>query len=351
MSLVNPDQHPRQTVSKENGLDNRPPLVVILGPTAVGKTEIALKLAMRLKAEIISADSRLFYLGMDIGTAKPSIADRKLVTHHLVDVVEPDQPWSLADFQKAARLAISTTQARRNLPLLVGGTGQYIRAIIQAWEVPKVLPNPHLRDALENWAVQITPEGLHERLATLDPDAAEQIDPRNLRRTIRALEVILSTGVRFSDQRQQTSSPYRLLLLGLHRSRAELYQRIDQRINAMLAAGFVIEVQALLDRGYSPELPAFSAIGYREIIAYLHGKLTLEEAVARMRRQTRIFVRRQANWFKQTDPNIHWFEVNPETVDGIESLIRDWLNGSPIFNSERASVNHIPNSRSLHKEF
>jgi tRNA dimethylallyltransferase len=307
------------------GPDTCPPLVVILGPTAVGKTEIAIQIAEQLGGEIVSADSRLFYHGMDIGTAKPTPAEQNRAPHHLIDVADPDQIWSLALFQQKAREAIAQIQRRGRLPLLVGGTGQYIRAVIQGWDVPKVEPNPRLRAALEDWAAEIGGDGLYQRLASLDPQAAAGIDARNLRRTVRALEVILSSGWRFSGQRQSQPAPYQLLLLGLTRPRPELYQRIDKRIQLMVDTGFVEEVRALLRRGYSPELPTLSAIGYREMIAYLQGKIPLDEAIHQIQRATRIFVRRQANWFKPDDPDIHWFRAGPNTLAEMLNVIREFL--------------------------
>lgn len=301
------------------------PLVVIVGPTAVGKTEISIQLAERLQGEIISADSRLFYRGMDIGTAKPTLAERSRVPHHLIDVVAPDQTWSLALFQQVARQAIAEVHARARLPFLVGGTGQYIRAVVEGWEAPRVGPDPRLRQALESWAEEVGYQGLHDRLAQLDSPAAEQIDARNMRRTIRALEVIISTGQRFSEQRLKGPSPYNLLTIGLTRPRPELYERVDARIDAMLHAGWVEEVRNLLAAGYAPDLPALSAIGYKEIVEYLRGKCTLDEAVTQIRRATRIFVRRQANWFKIADPQIAWFTVSPQTLDEVEALIRGWV--------------------------
>lgn len=304
------------------------PLVVIVGPTAVGKTDISIRLAERLKAEIVSADSRLFYIGMDIGTAKPSLEDRSRVPHHLIDVAYPDQVWSLALFQQEAHKAIHSIHQRGHLPFLVGGTGQYIRAVIEGWSVPKVKPNPALREVLERWAIEIGASGLHQRLSVLDPQASQKIDPANLRRTVRALEVIFVTGKRFSEQKQRQDSQYRVLMLGLQRPRAELYERIDRRIEDMIANGLIDEVKALLQQGYSPQLPTLSAIGYREITDYLLGKMTLEEAVSRMKRQTRVFVRRQANWFKENDPNIHWFSVGDRTVEEMEEFIRQWISKS-----------------------
>jgi tRNA dimethylallyltransferase len=301
------------------------PLVVILGPTGVGKSEIAIRLAERLSAEIVSADSRLFYRGMDIGTAKPTPAEQALVPHHLVDVAEPDQVWSLAVFQREARRVIAEIHARQRLPLLVGGSGQYIRAVIEGWEIPKVKPDPRLRTVLELWEREVGKQGLHDRLAILDPQAAASIDPRNLRRTVRALEVILHTGMKFSDQRQRGVSTYRTLLLGLTRPRLELYARIDARIQAMFEAGFVDEVRKLLQRGYSSDLPTLSAIGYRQVIEYLRSQITNDEMVMMMKRLTRQFVRRQANWFKEDDPLIQWFRVGENTVDEMDATIRSWM--------------------------
>jgi tRNA dimethylallyltransferase len=312
-------------VGEESQQSDPPPLIVILGPTAVGKTEISIQVAEKLDGEIVSADSRLFYRGMDIGTAKPTQKVRARVPHHLIDVAEPDQPWSLALFQQEACQVIAEIHARGKLPLLVGGTGQYIRAVIQGWKVPEVEPRPGLRAALEHWTDEIGSEGLHARLRQLDVKAADAIDARNTRRTIRALEVILTSGRPFSELRQSQPSPYRLLLLGLTRPRSELYARIDARIQAMLEGGLVEEVQALLDKGYTSELPTLSAIGYREMLEYLHGKISLDEAAQRMRRATRTFVRRQANWFKPDDPQIHWFSVDQDTPNELVYTIRSFL--------------------------
>jgi tRNA dimethylallyltransferase len=307
-----------------------PPLVAIVGPTGVGKTEISIQLAEKLGGEIVSADSRLFYRGLDVGTAKPTSVERSRIPHHLIDIAEPDQVVSLALFQEQARRAITEIHNRRRLPFLVGGTGQYVRAVIQGWDLPKVRPDLRLRQALENWAAEIGSYGLYHRLVSLDPLAAEKIDPRNQRRTVRALEVILCSGRLFSAQRIRWHSPYRLLLLGLNRPRDELYTRLDARLETMLASGFVAEVQNLLTRGYSPDLPALSAIGYREIAAYLQGKVALEEAILLIKRATRTLVRRQANWFKtgaspSGEPAICWFPVGTDTVDEMHRAIDSWL--------------------------
>lgn len=301
------------------------PLVVIVGPTAVGKTAVSIELAKRLDGEIVSADSRLLYRGMDIGTAKPTEKQMKRIPHHLIDVTDPDENWNLAIFQNAAYQVIDDIHEREKLPFLVGGTGQYIRSIIEGWLIPPQKPDYNLRDALNHWAEEIGAEALYLRLERIDPDAAEKIDYRNLRRTVRALEVIFKTGERFSDLRRRQKCPYHPIILGINRPREELYERIDLRIDKMLDEGFIDEVRQLLEKGYSPDLPTMSAIGYREMVQTLRGEITLEEAVASMKRNTRIFVRRQANWFKEDDPRITWFAASQNLADVMEALIRKRL--------------------------
>lgn len=306
---------------------SQPPLILIVGPTAVGKTELAIQLAERLPSggEIVSADSRLFYRGMDIGTAKPTREEQKRVPHHLIDIADPDEILSLAVFQQKAREAIADIHTRNKIPLLVGGTGQYIRAVTEGWTPPEVEPDERLRGELEKMKDERGIVWIHDKLNEFDPEAADKIDPRNYRRTIRALEVILRTGRRFSEQRGQRESQYRLITIGLTRPRAELYARVDQRIDAMFANGFLDEVKSLLARGYSPSLPTMSAIGYQECIQVLKGELSEDQAKAEIRQATRVFVRRQANWFKESDPNIKWFQVTQGVVEKIEDYIRKSL--------------------------
>ncbi|HAV77308.1 MAG TPA: tRNA (adenosine(37)-N6)-dimethylallyltransferase MiaA [Anaerolineae bacterium] len=301
---------------------DKPYLLLIVGPTAVGKTEISIHLAERLNGEIVSADSRLFYRGMDIGTAKPSPEEQERVPHHLIDIANPDEILSLAVFQQKATAAISDIHTRNKLPFLVGGTGQYIRAVTQGWTPPEVEPDEALRDELEQLKEINGSYWLHDKLKALDGEAASKIDPRNYRRTIRALEVIMTTGKKFSKQRGQSDSPYHLLTFGLTRPRAELYQRVDERIELMFANGFIKEIKSLLDKGYSPSLPTMSAIGYRECVSVIKGELTEDQAKLQIRRATRVYVRRQANWFKESDPNIFWFKVEDGVVDSIEKNIR-----------------------------
>ena len=301
------------------------PLIVILGPTAVGKTEISLQLAEVFNGEIISSDSRLFYRGMDIGTAKPTKNELARVKHHLIDVANPDQVWSLERFLEAAYEAIDDVQKRGKVPFMVGGSGQYIFAVVEGWKIPEAQPNPKLREILNRLADGSGSEILHNYLAELDPKAASKIQHQNIRRTIRALEVIFTTGERFSDQRTKGNSHYRPLIVGINRTRPALYDRIDKRVEKMLASGFIDEVANLLELGYSPDLPPLSAIGYRQVIQYLQGEISLDEAIQLMKRFTRQYVRRQANWFKEDDPRVHCFQAGPTMIQDIRFLIRKFL--------------------------
>lgn len=303
----------------------KPPLILVVGPTAVGKTELSLQLAEKFNGEIVSADSRLFYRGMDIGTAKPSREEMARVPHHLIDIVNPDETLSLAVFQQKAKETIAKIHQRGKLPFLVGGTGQYIRAVTEGWAPPEVTADERLRKVLESLAKEQSPYWLHDKLRILDSEAADKIDARNVRRTVRALEVILTTGRKFSAQRGQVESPYQLTTIGLIRPREELYRRVDERIDLMFASGFMDEVKGLLQKGYSPSLPSMSAIGYREAIHVAKAEWSEDQAKVEMRRMTRIFVRRQSNWFKESDPQIRWF--HPNQKEEIETYLQGVLIG------------------------
>jgi len=302
-------------------------VLVIVGATAVGKTETALRVAERLGGEIISADSRLLYRGMDIGTAKPTLEERKRVKHHLIDLAEPDEVWSLALFQKELINKIHEISDAGKLPIVTGGTGQYIRSLVEGWVIPTVKPDHQLRAVLESWGREIGSEELHKKVSLLDAEAARKIDPQNLRRLVRALEVIFSSGEPFSSQKERAEQPLEFKLIGLTRPRPELYARVDARIEQMFAIGFEDEVRALISKGYSPELPTLSAIGYREVIQVIQGKSSLEEVKQTMRRKTREFIRRQTNWFKPDDPLIEWFEMTPDPLDGIIRSVQSWRKG------------------------
>ncbi len=300
-------------------------LLVLVGPTAVGKTALSLHLAEWLGGEVVSADSRLFYRGMDIGTAKPAPEERARVPHHLLDIAAPDETVGLAEFQDRAYAAIAAIHARGNLPLLVGGTGQYVRAVVEGWRVPRVPPDPALRADLEAQAGREGAAALHARLAQLDPVAAQRIDFRNVRRVIRALEVCLVTGRPISEQQGRQKPPYRLLQIGLTMERQALYARADRRVEAMMAAGLADEVRRLVEAGYGWELPAMSGLGYGQFKPYLEGQATLEEVAAEIKRATRGFIRRQYNWFRLDNPAIHWFDVAETAVEEIEALVSAWL--------------------------
>ncbi|HQN03785.1 MAG TPA: tRNA (adenosine(37)-N6)-dimethylallyltransferase MiaA [Anaerolineaceae bacterium] len=299
----------------------KPPLVVIVGPTAVGKTDLAVQLAQQLKTEIISADSRQIYRKMDIGTAKPDKTQLALVRHHLIDIVEPEETYSLAVFQSQAREIIGQLQIMGKVPMLVGGTGQYIRAVVQGWKPPELKPDLELRRNLVEDAARNGVGRLLAQLQERDPVSAERIDPRNIRRVIRALEVTIQTGRPFSDQRLLEPPPYRVIQIGLNRPREELYQRIDQRIDQMIQAGLLAEVTAILKDGCPEDAPSMSAIGYREMVAVLNGKIGMEEAVVLMKRATRNYIRRQANWFSLRDEAIHWFNMQEDTLSQVAGFL------------------------------
>jgi tRNA dimethylallyltransferase len=301
------------------------PLLVIVGPTAVGKTALSLKLTRDRSIEIISADSRQVYRRCDIGTAKPSAAELKVAPHHLINVVEPYQVMTLAEFQDRAYQAIDQIQQRNRLPVVVGGTGQWVRAVVEGWGIPRVSPDMALRAELEARAAQEGAVTLHTELAEVDPPAAAKIDSRNLRRVIRALEVYYKTGVPISDHQRKTAPPYDVLQIGLTMSREDLYRRIDVRVDQMMAAGLLAEVRSLAEAGYGWELPSMMALGYKQIGQHLRGEVNLEEAVALIKKETRRFVRQQYTWFRLDDPQIHWFNAaGDDVVTSVRGLVTGW---------------------------
>ena len=297
-------------------------LLVILGPTAIGKTALSLQLAQRFSGQIISADSRLFYRGMDIGTAKPTPAERALRPHHLIDITTPAENLSLGTFQDLAYGVIDAVLAAGDLPIIVGGTGQYVSALVEGWGIPRVAPQPALRRALDQPAT----EELGRWLSVLDPRAAARLDFRNRRRVIRALEVIFVAGQPISHLQRKKPPPYEIRLIGLTTARERLYERIDARVDEMIAAGFVAEVRALAALGHRPDQPVMSALGYREMFAHLAGELSLAEAVERIKFATHAFVRRQYNWFRHDDPAICWYEIDaPDYPAALLADVAAWL--------------------------
>jgi len=290
-------------------------LIAIVGPTAAGKSRLAIDLARTFDGEIVSADSRQVYHYLDIGTAKSPPEELALVRHHLIDVVEPDDCFSLAQYQEMANKAIDDIQRRGKLPLLVGGSGLYVWAVLEGWNIPRVPPDMKLRQRLEEMAARDGAEGLYRELARIDPEAAARIDKRNIRRIIRAIEVTRGAGEAFSRLKGKRPPPYRSLMIGLTAERAELYRRIDLRVDKMIENGLVAEVRSLIDRGYSLELPAMSGIGYRQIGRHIRGELGLEAAVQQIKFENHRFVRRQQNWFKPRDKRIHWFDITDDKMD------------------------------------
>ena len=315
------------------------PLVVVVGPTAVGKTALAVRLAEAIGGEIVCADSRQVYRGMDIGTAKASVEERARVPHHMLDVIDPDQILGLAQFQALAYAAIDEILVRHRIPLLAGGTGQYVMAIVEGWQVPVVPPDDVLRSSLYRQAKELGGEALYARLQALDPAAAQQIDPRNVRRVIRALEVCLATSRPVSEQRGKSSPPYRALMVGLTLPRPQLYRRIDERVETMIDQGLEEEVKRLVDAGYSFGLPAMSGVGYGQFAPYLAGQATLAEVVQAIKRATRRFVRHQSNWFRLDDPRIHWLDAAGDPFPAALDLVTGFLSTSPSVNCVAANRN------------
>ena len=301
------------------------PLLAIVGPTAIGKSGLALELAQKFDGEVVNADSRQVYRFMEIGTAKPSSDERSIVPHHLYDIVDPDEDFSLALYQDMAYKAIESIHEQSKLPLLVGGSGQYVWSILEGWSIPEVPPDYQLREELESRAENEGGDTLFRELQSMDPKAANQIDPKNLRRVIRALEVCLLTGKRFSDLRKKTPPDVDVQIIGLTADRDELYRRIDNRVDWMMNNGFIEEVQALLDRGYSQDLPSMSSLGYREIAEYLKGKMGLTEACQQIKYTTHNFARHQYSWFRLGDERIQWFDIGSdqsEILAQIEANLR-----------------------------
>lgn len=285
------------------------PLWVILGPTAVGKTSLALELAQRVSGEIVSADSRQVYRYMDIGTAKPTPEQQSAVPHHLIDIVDPDENLALAQFQALAYTAIDDIHERGGIPLLVGGTGQYISAVIDGWSIPAVPPNDALRAELESFARDQGSMALHDRLASLDATAAANIPYQNVRRVIRALEVCIETGQQITELQRKSPPPYQVVIHGLTLDRDDLYEQADRRVDLMSEQGFVEEVARLLEMGYPRTLPSMSGLGYREIARYLDGEIPLDAAILLTKNATHDFIRRQYTWFRKMGERVMWHNV------------------------------------------
>lgn len=307
------------------------PLAVIAGPTAVGKTGAAVEVALRLGGEVITADSMQVYRGMDIGTAKPTLAERRGVPHCAIDVADPGEPFSVARYQSVADAAIAASLAAGRLPILAGGTGLYIRAVTEEILFPAEGADPALRERLERLAAQRGRPHVHALLAAVDPKSAARLHPNDLRRVIRAIEVYETTGQPLSEQVSGAASAarpllqsggagfgalrparYRAAFIGLTRPREELYARIDRRAGEQIAMGLVREVRGLLARGLDPDSPAAQGLGYKEIIAYVRGAYDLETAARLIQTRTRRYAKRQYTWFRR-DPRLVWHDLSTFT--------------------------------------
>lgn len=285
-------------------------VLFVVGPTAVGKTDMAIYLAKELRGEIISADSMQIYRHMNIGTAKPTLEEQEGIPHHLIDCIEPNESFTVAEFQRRAKDLINEITSRGKLPIVAGGTGLYVNSLLYKMDFTSSVSNWQLRSQLEEEAKTLGPEYLHNRLKELDLEAAERIHPNNIKRVIRALEVNLA-GERMGDFRSDIlpEDDYDSLILGLTRDREELYERVNQRVDLMLDQGLIEEVQSLLERGYSEDLTAFKGLGYKEIIAYLKGRWDLAGAIDILKRDTRRYAKRQLTWFKRYNM-IKWYNLS-----------------------------------------
>lgn len=297
--------------------DRRAPILILVGPTASGKSAAAIEAALALDGEVISADSMMVYRGLDIGTAKPSLAERRGVPHHCIDLVDPGHFFTVAEYREAAESALEGIWARGRVPLLVGGTGLYVRVLLWDFALPRPAPDPLLRERLARLAAEEGPAALHRRLAEVDPAAAGRIHPHDVKRVIRALEVYEGSGRPLSQWHQaggrRPVPRFPGVWVGLTRDRRELYERIDRRVDAQVAAGLVEEARALLAR-YAPQVAAghgptaLQALGYKELLPYLRGQASLAEALAALKRDTRRYAKRQLSWFRR-EPLLHWLDV------------------------------------------
>lgn len=293
------------------------PILVIVGPTAVGKTGLAIRVAKQVDGEIISADSMQVYKGLDIGTAKPTEAERQGVPHHLLDVVAVDQEFSVADYQLMVEDILMDLAKRGKTPILTGGTGLYIRAVLEGFVFDSQGKDDDLRARLQEVAESQGNIALHRRLAVVDPDTAKRLHPNDRRRVIRALEIYHTTGQTISqhlDAQKQLKPRHQAVKFGLARNRPRLYQRIDARVDQMIEAGLLDEVKNLLEQGLAEGATAMQALGYKELVGYLRGEYDLAEAIRLLKRDTRRYAKRQLTWFRR-DEEIIWLDLDKLTIE------------------------------------
>lgn len=303
---------------------SRPKLVVVAGATSTGKTALGVALGKAFGGEVINADSRYLYRGFSIGTAKPTIEERDGVAHHLIDILEPGDDFSLARYQELAYEAIAEVVKGGNLPILVGGTPLYINAVIEGWRIPKVPPHPEIRARLEAELSSNGIETLQEKLRAVDPAAAERCG-RNPRRIIRALEIFDVTGIPMTEQEGKGPRPYDTLELGLSLDRPTLHAAIDRRVDAQIAAGLVREIESLLAGGVPEDAPAFSSIGYRQLLPAIAGHESLAEGIAHIKHDTHRYVRHQETWLRSNHRLIRIDVANPEWIERVIERVRQFL--------------------------
>jgi tRNA dimethylallyltransferase len=300
-------------------------LIAIVGPTGIGKSRLALHLATVFPGEIVSADSRQVYRYMDIGTAKPTPQELASIPHHLIDIINPDDEFSLAMYQQMANKAIDDIHGRGRLPFLVGGTGLYVKAVLEGWRIPGVSPDREFRYNIEKKVNERNIDEIYQELVITDPDAAAKIDRRNVRRVIRALEVHAKAGKPFSRLGHKTPPAFTPFIIGLTAERSELYRIVDRRVDEMFDQGLVREVENLQKMGYDFSLPSMSGIGYRQVGQFLRGELMLEAAKQKIKTETHRFIRHQYAWFKLTDEKIHWFDTGRKDDSAIEKMLAEFL--------------------------
>ncbi len=313
-------------MSESKSRSNPIGLVVVIGATATGKTSLGIEISRRFNGEVVNADSRLFYRGMDIGTAKPDQSERRDVVHHLIDILDPHQAYSLSEFLKDARAEILNIANREKLPIIVGGSGQYVWGLLEGWEVPNIPPNPELREKLE---AQLRDEGvkaLQGRLYATGARGVENVEIQNPRRLIRAIERAEATGDAMGGASKRAEPPYDALVVGLNAPRELLHARVEKRVDDMFAAGWRDEVKRLIARGVTRDMPSMSAIGYRQLIEHIEGRID----DSKMREEILIgnhrLIGTQNNWFKMRDERISWIEITDgDHVDKAIELVDEWL--------------------------
>lgn len=302
---------------------NRIRIIVITGATATGKSTLAIQLAKLVNAEIVNADSRLVYRGMDIGTAKPTTKELHAVPHHIINIIEPQQPYSLNQYLNNARKTIQNIAERTRIPIIVGGSGQYIWGLLEGWQVPEIPPNQKLRNEMEQLLRTQGLQAIQNKLHQLDPKGAQKIELLNPRRVIRAIERASATGDALGGASKADTPPFNSLIIGLTAPREIIHKRIAERLHIMLQQGWIHEVQTMLDRGIDTRLPAMSAIGYRQIAAYINGQIDLQQMQNQIIIATHKLVGAQNNWFKPTDKRINWLDITkPDLLHNATNLTK-----------------------------